>query len=472
MGIGNRAKRAAGAKRRAKDRARRAFEERASGGSGSGSGGYGSGGSGSGGSGSDRGGGLPTVEELATALLTAAELRARGDTATADAQVKALVGWPFTETPGLVSRAVEMAALDGLTHCWRVGWQPADLWHVTRRRLPAALGYLVDLLAIDAARHSDAALAPAWSAQLRRLDVEVWWRADQPHLDQWTARHTVGRVEAVALVVDWLAMLRLLPRMSELVPPPGTPAARTAAAGATRRTRPEGVEEKVLTRVRALLAKAESTEFAEEADAFFAKAQELMSRYSLERAMLDADAPEAGAAPGGRRIWLDAPYVSAKSLLINQVAQANRSRTVFHSGLDCVTVLGDEVDLELVEVLSTSLLVHASTAMVAAGRQQDRYGQSRTKSFRQSFLVSYATRIGERLTVADSATAEAMAGELGDGRLLPVLAARGAAVEQLVEQLFPALTKKAVSVSNAAGWGAGRVAADLADLDVRRAVRR
>ncbi|MDQ2709996.1 MAG: DUF2786 domain-containing protein, partial [Actinomycetota bacterium] len=336
--------------------------------------------------------------------------------------------------------------------------------------LPAALGYLVDLLAADAARHSEAALAPAWSAQLRRLEAEVWWRTDEPHLDQWTARHTVGRTEAVALVVEWIAMVRLLPTMSELIPPPGSPAARTA--GASRKTTPEGVDPKVLTRVRALLAKAESTEFAEEADAFFAKAQELMSRYALERAMLDADAPDAVAAPGGRRIWLDAPYVSAKSLLIDQVARANRSRAVFHSGLDCVTVLGDEVDLELVEVLSTSLLVHASQAMVAAGRQQDRYGQSRTKSFRQSFLVSYATRIGERLSAADVAVAQAVAGELGDGRLLPVLAARTAAVEELFGQLFPRLTSKAVSVSNAAGWGAGRVAADLANLDVRRAVRR
>jgi hypothetical protein len=221
-----------------------------------------------------------------------------------------------------------------------------------------------------------------------------------------------------------------------------------------------------------LLAKAESTEFEEEADAFFGKAQELMSRYALERAMLDADLGDGGVGPGGRRIWLDAPYVSAKSMLINQVAMANRSKAVFHSGLDCMTVLGDEVDLELVEMLSTALLVHASSAMVLAGRQQDRYGQSRTKSFRQSFLVSYATRIGERLTAADARTAEAMADELGDGRLLPVLAARTQEVEKLYETLFPALSTRRVSVSNSAGWGAGRVAADQANLDVRRAVRR
>ena len=83
-----------------------------------------------------------------------------------------------------------------------------------------------------------------------------------------------------------------------------------------------------------------------------------------------------------------------------------------------------------------------------------------------------ASRIGERLTAASAATSEAMADELGDGRLLPVLAARTQEVERLYESLFPQVRAKRVSVSNHAGWGAGRVAADLANLDVQRAVGR
>ncbi len=453
MGIGNRARRAAKAKARAKDRSRRAFREPGAAGSafGSGFGVFGG-----------PPAGPPTVEELAAAVLDAADLRARGDTRAAAECLDGLVR--LSELTSLLSRAVHLAALDGLTHCWRTGWQPADLWQITRRRLPDAQTYVEDVLAADAARHATAALAPAWSAQLARLGVEQWWSADRPHLDQWVDRHDVPRARAVELVVEWLALLRLLPRMSELIPPPGTPAARSAAGKGVRP--PAGLDDKVLTRVRALLAKAESTEFAEEADAFFAKAQELMTRYSLERAMLDAGAENADGAPAGRRIWLDAPYVSAKSLLIDQVARANRARTVMHTQLDAVTVLGAEVDLELVEVLSTALLVHASTEMIAAGRQRDR---SRIRSFRQAFLVSYATRIGERLTAADHSVARSM-GE-ADDRLLPVLAARSAAVERMVDDLFPNLASKRVSVSNSAGWGAGRVAADLADLDVRRAVR-
>ena len=51
--------------------------------------------------------------------------------------------------------------------------------------------------------------------------------------------------------------------------------------------------------------KAESSDFAEEADAFMAKAQELMTRYCIDRTMVDADA--GGDGPSrveARRVWL------------------------------------------------------------------------------------------------------------------------------------------------------------------------
>jgi hypothetical protein len=48
-----------------------------------------------------------------------------------------------------------------------------------------------------------------------------------------------------------------------------------------------------------------------------------------------------------------------------------------------------------------SLLVQAHAAMRRFGRQTDRRRTSRTRSFRQSFLLSYANRIGERLQAAD-----------------------------------------------------------------------
>ncbi|MGH3972670.1 MAG: DUF2786 domain-containing protein, partial [Pseudonocardiaceae bacterium] len=145
-----------------------------------------------------------------------------------------------------------------------------------------------------------------------------------------------------------------------------------------------------------------------------------------------------------------------------------RCRTVRSEKLGFTTVLGDEVDLEVVELLSTSLLVQATRAMVSAGSQTTRTGRSRTRSYRQSFLVAYATRIGERLTTArDAGTAAAVA---DPARLLPVLAARERVVDELFESMFPESVSRSFSVGNAAGWHAGRAAADLAVLDTRRSV--
>jgi hypothetical protein len=94
-------------------------------------------------------------------------------------------------------------------------------------------------------------------------------------------------------------------------------------------------------------------------------------------------------------------------------------------------------------------------------------GQSRTKSFRFSFLVSYATRIGERL----AATSSSVADELRRGdRLMPVLAARNRAADEAFTRLFPKTTDSPLAAYDSLGLGAGRTAADLAMLDVRDSI--
>jgi hypothetical protein len=260
-----------------------------------------------------------------------------------------------------------------------------------------------------------------------------------------------------------LAMLLALPALPRIVPPPGS----ATVTAAPRR----GVEQKMLSRVRALLAKAESTTFPEEAEALSAKAQELMSRYSLERIVVESNTGTDGVTDpypaAARRMWLDNPYVAAKAMLVGAVAEANRCRTVLSEKLGFTTVLGDEVDLEIVELLSTSLLVQATRAMVSAGSQLTRSGRSRTRSYRQSFLLAYATRIGERLSTARDVSTAAVADA---AQLLPVLAARERVVDELFESMFPQSISRSFSVGNTSGWHAGRAAADLAVLDTRRAV--
>jgi hypothetical protein len=90
--------------------------------------------------------------------------------------------------------------------------------------------------------------------------------------------------------------------------------------------------------------------------------------------------------------------------------------------------------------------------MLAAGRQASGGGYTRTKSFRQSFLIAYATRIGERLDTTNAS----VTAQVEDSRLLPVLAAANRAADELTDRLFPGVVHRRVSVSNGAGWSAGR----------------
>jgi hypothetical protein len=285
----------------------------------------------------------------------------------------------------------------------------------------------------------------------------VWWDQRRPLFGQWAERQGHPDLPGLAVAVETLAFMGSLPKLQPSLPPPGATAATGGAA-------PDAAEDRMLAKVRGLLAKAEATEFDEEAEAFSAKAQELMSRYAIDHAML--------AQPGQahqarlRRIWLAAPYVRAKSMLVTAVAEANRCRTVLAEQVGYVTVIGDDSDLRLVTVLATSLLVQAVRSLAAAGPQLTRNGLSRTRSYRQSFLVAYAARIGERLREAS----EAVEAEADQSRLLPVLAAQTRAVDAALREHFPQLVGSRIAAGDAAGWAAGRAAANLARFNVATAL--
>lgn len=337
----------------------------------------------------------------------------------------------------------ELALLDAADALHERGWGPRDVTEVVRRRLPAARAVLaVDVLSAAAARRPRG--EGALEADLAALGGAPPAR-DVPLVAQWSSVRGLAPDEALAATVALVAVMRSLPTLPRL--------------GEEARP-PAGVDVRVLARVRALLAKAESTEYPEEAEALSAKAQELMGRHALEQALVTgpADTAERAAA---RRLWLDPPYAGAKASLVHQVAGANRCRAVSIGALDMVTVVGHASDLATVELLVTSLLVQADRAMLAA--DDGTVPRARRRSFRHAFLLAYATRIGERLTAAaHEAQAHARA-ELGEG-LLPVLAARAEVVERTVAELFPRLTHRRLRVGNGDGWAAGRAAADAASL--------
>lgn len=352
--------------------------------------------------------------------------------------------------------AADIAMADAIGRVWEAGWSPSDLHELVRRHLDApATDYADEAIVRESAQYATATLHPRWRADLAALSG-IDPTAHAPQMWAWAARRGIRDEAALAVVLTLLGFLGRLPVQEPLLPLPGARQHEAVVVGE--------VDAKALGRVRGLLAKAEATKFPEEAEALSSKAQELMSKYSLHSAIRSHEAGRSAEAVA-RRLWIDNPYAGAKSTLVQAVATANGCRVVWAEKLGFVTIVGADADMETVELLATSLLVQANRAMLAAGRRAGG-GQARTRSFRQSFLVSYAVRIGERLAAASS-TATA---DIDHDKLLPVLAARSQATDDLVDRLFPAQVARAVSASNVAGSTAGRVAADLAQLNVRRPI--
>ncbi len=353
--------------------------------------------------------------------------------------------------------AAGLAMDEAIRAAWEHGWQPSDMHEIACRRMNAAeVRYLDEAIVLESRRYAAATVHPAWRADIARLAAVVGANTQPPQMWRWAASNVAEHREALTVVVKLLNLLGRLPVLEVILPLPG--GHRHTAATVS------DADGKVLGRVRALLAKAEATEFPDEAEALSAKAQDLMSRYSLKEALARHDRGRQPAA-AARRIWIENPYAAAKATLVQTVSTANRCRAVWAERLGFVTVIGSETDLNLVELLTTSLLVQASRAMLHAGRRGG--ARARSRSFRHSFLVAYAQRIGERL---DSASASVTAAARRDGRLLPVLAANSRATEELTECLFPSTVPRSVPVSNGAGWGAGRAAAEMAVLDAREAI--
>lgn len=366
-----------------------------------------------------------------------------------------VLGGPSSGLPlAGVHQVAELVLAGRLGDLWRGGWQPDDLVQVTRRRLGAACqDLLVDIVAEESTRYARATLDPRWIDQLAEAGAAPDRRAS---IAGWAGRHGLDAEAGLRAVVELLALWMSLHPLPVLMPPPGT-----GRSTPRRGARPE--DERALARVRGLLAKAEATEFPEEAEALSAKAQELMARHSLERLVVEAITDDREPVTA-RRLWIEAPYAAAKALLVQSVAQANRCRAVWTEQLGLVTVLGDERDLVATELLVTSLLVQATRAMVDRGRQAD--SRARSRSFRQSFLVAYATRIGDRLQGASAGVTQ----DVVASDLLPVLMADAERVEAARTAMFPGVVSRSVGVSDARGWAAGRVAADLARLDAQAAI--
>jgi len=427
---------------------------------------------------------MTATQERARELTARAIMAIGADPGTRAAAQSALVEYAARgpEAARAVGRSLTAALHQRLGELWQAGWEPADLHRVATRGLPwlrrllaPELEVLGDAMAAELGGYAPGTVEPRWQAQLADVGARTWWPGSSDHLTARAHSTESGWQQVGPAALQVLELFGRLPELQVLGALPG----RADAASRAATQRAGQVDQRMLRRVRALLAKAESTPYPAEAETFTAAAQAMMARHSIDAAMLDAagkDRDPGRSGPAAIRVGTDRPYESPKALLLDQVARANRCRTVWSKELGFATVLGFSPDLRAVETLFTSLLVQSTAAMGREGSRKTAWGRSRTRSFRHSFLMSYAIRIGERLNevtraeedrageTATGSTAEEDAGPTG-AEVVPVLAARAAEVDAATTAMFPHLVQhRTTRVGDAEGWHRGRAAADEASL--------
>ena len=220
-------------------------------------------------------------------------------------------------------------------------------------------------------------------------------------------------------------------------------------------------------KVRKLLAKAEDPATTpEEAEAFTAKAQQMMTKYAIDLAMV---ADPATADRLLERDWVvEGPYATHKVSIINAVARANDCRVLYAElprGRKRIYVVGFAGDVDWVETLTRSLEVQLAAALAAAVRAKPAGVHGRTYSV--AFVQGFAVEISNRLHRArQAAVAEADAARRAAPSAALVLVAKAERVEEEFAVRHPSTrtVHRQIRLLSWSGYGPGRAAGRRASL--------
>ena len=161
---------------------------------------------------------------------------------------------------------------------------------------------------------------------------------------------------------------------------------------------------RLLDRVRKLLAKAEDESCTPpEAEALTAKAAELMAKYGIDQALLDATRKPEDNKPSNRKLGVPNPWGRVKSHLLCGLASAMGCQAILLTGSTGQTVVhlfGFQSDIERLDVMYTSLLLQMNHGLVRA--EVPAWSRSR-RAWRRSWLLGFATAAIAKVRTAEHA---------------------------------------------------------------------
>jgi hypothetical protein len=229
-------------------------------------------------------------------------------------------------------------------------------------------------------------------------------------------------------------------------------------------------EEKVIDRIRALLAKAERTDFEQESEAFLAKATELMARYRVDEAVLVA-AGKAADDPVDRTVLTLTKWHVPKGSLAIALGEA----------LDChlawaaagrgqarkLAVIGHLSDLETFTALFTSLEIQLDREL----HKVKGYSTGETRAMRSSFAQGWVSTVSQRISEHHASVMdEAVASSADSTSVALVLADRQDVVAAKYEEFYgrkPRYSKRRRSYGHSGSYGAGASAGHRADIGTK-----
>jgi hypothetical protein len=226
----------------------------------------------------------------------------------------------------------------------------------------------------------------------------------------------------------------------------------------------------LVAKIRKLLAKAEGTDNPNEAEAFSAKAAQLIAAHRIDPRHV-AEALASGELGLQRIVIGRGAYVRARLALLAAVAGNHDCEVVFETGPHgtTATIAGYQSDLDVTEVLYTSLHAQVANQMAAVRRRTP----AATQRWRRSFLFGFARRVAELLAAAreDARVARAAEGAHAPGgeEALPDVLARAGRVREFAARSFGrVVAARAPAPAHAVGWHDGHRAASTVDLGRER----
>lgn len=234
---------------------------------------------------------------------------------------------------------------------------------------------------------------------------------------------------------------------------------------------------KMANKINALLLKAESTEFPEEAEALTAKAMQLMSQYAIDEALLEATKTEKDPREKveTRIARVPKPYSMERMVILQQVAKAMggymyyypQARDGMKTALNSkdhstkVGLIGFPSDLDRIWQMFESLIRQEANARKYEIEGCYFEGQGQKKIWNKSFIRAFAYRIGSRLK---EIMQEGIDSQANSSSVALVFKGREQAVNEAVAAAGLGKGKSSQRQTSFAGAAAGRAAGNRASL--------